>query len=159
MKGNHKQKCVIIGEAGVGKSTLLSLLQGRKDLKKRNPTIGVAIEEVFIDNDKFAVWDLAGQDRFKFMWEDFTRGAGLTVVVTDSTQENLELTKEICDRHNRFKGSKIIAIANKQDKPGAIHAQNIANQLGIKTYGMCAVNPANKGTIQSILKHELDSIE
>ncbi len=150
-----KHKLVLIGEQGVGKSTILSLLQGRKDLKKRKVTIGVAIEEVYVDDSKVACWDLGGQDRFKFMWADFMRGAGTMVLVTDSTEENLQETKEIYERYNRFQGSKVIAIANKQDKSGALHPQKIANELGIKTYAMCAINPVNRSTIEQILRQEV----
>ena len=153
MLGCHK--LVLIGEQGVGKSTILSLMQGRKDLKKRNVTVGVAIEEVFVEDEKVACWDLGGQDRFQFMWSDFIRGAGLTVLVTDSTEENLEQTKQILERYNRFEGSKVIAIANKQDRKGALKPQKIANELGLKTYSMCAINPVNRSTIKQILRQEI----
>jgi small GTP-binding protein len=159
MIGYNKQKCVFIGQSGVGKSTLLSLVQGEKDLENRNPTIGVAIEQVSLDeNNKTTVWDLAGQDRFQFMWDDFIKGAGLTVIITDSTEENINFTKEICNRYTRFRGSKVIAIANKQDLPGAMNIQNVADKLGVKTYGMCAIDPSKRSDIRAILRHELGLI-
>ena len=39
-----KHKVCLLGENGVGKSSLLSLLQGREVLKERKPTVGLEIE-------------------------------------------------------------------------------------------------------------------
>jgi len=158
MYGNSKQKCVFIGEGGVGKSTLLALMQGKNVSGRRDPTIGLAIEQATLDTDeKVTVWDLAGQERFKFMWEDFIKGAGLTILVTDSTEENIKFTKEFYERFSRFKSSKVIAIANKQDLPGAMDIQMVANKLGVKTYSMCAIDPARKREIQVILRQEINA--
>ena len=159
MVGNIKHKCVFIGQGGVGKSTLLSLMKNKEILEHRNPTIGVAIEQVDLDNgEKITLWDMGGQERFQFMWEDFVKGAGLTVLITDSTEENVKFTKDFYERLSRFKGSKVIAIANKQDLPGAMNIQNVANKLGIKTYGMCAIDTTKRREIRAILRQEISSI-
>lgn len=159
MVGNFKQKVVFIGKGGVGKSTILSLMQGKQISERRDPTIGVAIEQVKLNNsEKITIWDMGGQERFQFMWEDFVKGAGLTVLITDSTEKNINFTKGFYERFSRFKGSKVIAIANKQDLPGAINIQNVANRLGVKTYGMCAIDPAKRKEVQAILRQEISEI-
>ncbi|MCK4239416.1 MAG: hypothetical protein KAX33_09855, partial [Candidatus Lokiarchaeota archaeon] len=85
-------------------------------------------------------------------------GAGLTVLITDSTEKNINFTKGFYERFYRFKGSKVIAIANKQDLPGAMNIQNVANRLGVKTYGMCAIDPAKRKEVQAILRQEISEI-
>ena len=153
-----KKKICLIGEGNVGKTSLLSLLQGREVKKERVPTVGLEVEDSLLNGQNCSVWDLGGQNRFKFMWQDFLRGAGLTVVVTDSTEDNIEKTKEIVNRFSRHVGSKLIAIANKQDLPGALSAKQVEKRLGgIKTYGMSAIRAELKDRMTQILEFELNS--
>ncbi len=151
-----KQKICIIGEGGVGKTSLLSLLQGRDVPQERVPTVGLDVEDSLLNGKNCSIWDLGGQKRFKFMWQDFLRGAGLAVIVCDSTEENVEKTKEIYDRFERSLGTKIIAIANKQDLPGALTAQEVQKKLGgLKTYGMSAIRPELRQRMKEILEYEI----
>lgn len=152
-----KSKICLIGEGGVGKTSLLSLLQGREVLEKRVPTVGLEVEDSVLNGTNCSIWDLAGQERFKFMWQDFLRGAGLAVLVCDSTDKNLEKTKEIYDRFIRTIGTKIIAIANKQDLPGALSAKEVQKKLGgLKTYGMSAIRPELRQRMKEILEYETE---
>jgi small GTP-binding protein len=151
-----KQKICFIGEGGVGKTSLLSLLHGRDVIYERIPTVGLEVEDSVLNDKNCSIWDLGGQKRFKFMWQDFLRGAGLAVIVCDSTEKNVEKTKEICDRFERSLGMKIIAIANKQDLPGALTAQEVQKKLGgLKTYGMSAIRPELKQRMKEILEYEI----
>lgn len=145
-----------MGEGGVGKTSLLSLLQGREVPKKRVPTVGLEVEDSILNGKKVSIWDLGGQKRFKFMWKDFLRGAGLAVLVCDSTEESVKKTKEIYDRFERNLGTKIIAIANKQDLQGALSAQEVQRRLGgLKTYGMTAIHPELRERMKEILEYEV----
>jgi len=151
-----KQKICFIGEGGVGKTSLLSLLQGRDVPYERIPTVGLEVEDSSLNGNNCSIWDLGGQKRFKFMWQDFLRGAGLAVIVCDSTEKNVEKTKEIYNRFERSLGTKIIAIANKQDLPGAMSAQDIQKKLGgLKTYGMSAIRPELQQRMKEILEYEI----
>lgn len=151
-----KQKICFLGEQSVGKSSLLSLLQGREVSYDRTPTVGLEVEDSLLNGKKCSIWDLGGQKRFKFMWQDFLRGAGLAVIVCDSTEKNVKRTKEIYDRFERSLGTKIIAIANKQDLPGAMSAQEIQKKLGgLKTYGMSAIRPELRQRMKEILEYEI----
>lgn len=153
-----KQKICILGDGGVGKTSLLSLLQGRKITKDRAPTVGLEIEDTMLDGQKCSVWDFGGQDRFRFMWQDFLRGAGLAVLVTDSTEANVQKTKEIYERFSKHIASKVIAIANKQDLPGALSAEEVQKKLGgVKTYGMSAVRSDLRDRIRQIFEFEINA--
>lgn len=152
-----KTKICFVGQSGVGKSSLLTLLQGRKISKKTNPTVGLEIEDSVLNGSKVNIWDFGGQERFRFMWEDFLKGAGLAILVCDSTEDNINKTKEIYKKYSRYIGSKIIAIANKQDLPDALSAEQVEKRLGIPTYGMSAIRVDLHGRIKRILEYELDS--
>jgi len=153
-----KSKICFLGEGGVGKTSLVSLLQGKKIEKERNPTVGLEVDDSTLNEKKCSIWDLGGQERFRFMWQDFLKGTGLAVLVTDSTEDNVQKTKEIYERFSRFIGSKIIVIANKQDLPGALNANTVQNRLGgIKTYEMSAIQKELRGRLRQILEYEISS--
>ena len=151
-----KKKICFIGEQSVGKSSLLSLLQGRQVQEERVPTVGLEVEDSILNGKNCSIWDLGGQKRFKFMWQDFLKGAGLAVIVCDSTEKNVKQTKEIYNRFERSLGTKIIAIANKQDLPGRLSAQEVQKRLGgLKTYGMSAIRPELRERMKEILEYEI----
>ena len=153
-----KSKICFLGEGGVGKTSLVSLLQGKKIEKERIPTVGLEVDDSILNEKKCSIWDLGGQERFRFMWQDFLKGTGLAVLVTDSTEDNVLKTKEIYERFSRFIGAKIIAIANKQDLPGALNANTVQNRLGgIKTYEMSAIQKELRGRLRQILEYEISS--
>jgi small GTP-binding protein len=136
---------------------LLTLLQGRKITKNTNPTVGLEIEDSILNGSKVNVWDFGGQERFRFMWEDFLKGSGLAILVCDSTKDNIEKTKDIYKKFLRSMGSKIIAIANKQDLPNALSAEQVEEKLGIPTYGMSAIRMDLRGRIKRILEYEMEN--
>jgi len=138
---------------------LLSLLQGRDVSTKTEPTVGLEIENSILNGKKVNVWDFGGQERYRFMWQDFLKGTALTVLICDSTEKNLDQTKEICNKFSRRLGAKIIAIANKQDLPGALSAEQIQKKLGITTYGMSAIRVDLRGRMRRILEYEMNSNE
>ncbi len=133
---------------------MLNLLQGRGISKEKNPTVGLEIENSIINGKKVNVWDFGGQERYHFMWQDFLRGAGLTVLVCDSTEENIKKTKEIFKKFSRHLSAKTIAIANKQDLPGALSAKKVQKKLGVRTYGMSAIRLDLKKRLHQILEFE-----
>ena len=144
-----------MGLSNVGKSSLVSLLQGREIPKERNPTVGLEIENSLLNGKKVNIWDFGGQERYHFMWQDFLRGAGLAVLVCDSTEENIEKTKDIYRKFSRYMDAKVIAIANKQDLPGALKAKKVQKKLGIPTYGMSAIRLDLRDRIREILEYEI----
>jgi small GTP-binding protein len=145
-------KACLIGEANVGKTTIANLLQHKPTDGPRKPTIGIEVNVANIGDDKVAVWDLAGQRRFQFMWDDYLRGAAVTFVVTDSTPQNVMITKDLIERHLNNNASKIIAIANKQDVAGAMNPDEIQAALGIPTYGLVATDRNNEAKLKQILE-------
>ena len=152
-----KQKICVLGLSSVGKSSLLSLLQGRKIAKKTSPTVGLEIEDSILNGKKVNIWDFGGQERFRFMWQDFLRGAGLAILVCDSTADNIKKTKDIYKKFSRYLDTKIIAIANKQDLPDAISAKKVQKKLGVRTYGMSAIRLELRDRMREILEYEIET--
>ncbi len=148
-------KTCLLGESGVGKTTISRLLQHKNTNVPRKPTIGVDIEKVSTPTGNICMWDLAGQRRFQFMWEEFTRGTNLAIVVTDSSPENVKLTKELMDRHLKNKAAKVIAIANKQDLSNRLRPEQIQQELGVPTYGLVGIDQKNHEKLSAIIQGNL----
>ncbi|TFG20412.1 MAG: GTP-binding protein [Promethearchaeota archaeon] len=151
-------KCILIGEGGVGKSSLLRLLQGKEIQIQRIPTIGVDVEKIdFVDSGNplsVMIWDFGGQIRFQFLWDEWIKGSGLTVIVTDSSEQNVNATKHMLEKYGAKLGSDIIAIANKQDLVGSLTPEEVSRRLGVKTYGMVAIKRSNMEAMRDIILHQ-----
>ena len=85
-------KIVILGDSGVGKTTLLhQYLNGRIQAKSK-PTIGADFskKEIMIDNTvvTLQIWDTAGQEKFQSLGYAFYRGADCCALCYDITNSH-----------------------------------------------------------------------
>ncbi len=137
-------KVCLAGHGGTGKTTLLELatLPSKGPPQEYIPTFfgDKALLKADFDPYIFSMFDLGGQDRFVQEWSKIIRSGSMIVVVTDSTQENLEWTKRVAYPvlKSELPYARAIAIANKQDLPGALSPEEVGEELGIPAYGMQA---------------------
>jgi len=100
MSGRKKVllKVIILGDSGVGKTSLMNQYVHKRFSNQYKATIGADFltKEVMID-DKLVtlqIWDTAGQERFQSLGVAFYRGADSCVLVHDVTEaksfDNLE---------------------------------------------------------------------
>jgi len=84
-------KCLVIGDSGTGKSSLM--LRFTNDVYNPNyiSTIGVdfKIKSLNIKNKvvKFQIWDTAGQDRFRTITSSYYRGCNAVIICYDITEK------------------------------------------------------------------------
>mmetsp|Transcript_84597 Transcript_84597/g.171538 ORF Transcript_84597/g.171538 Transcript_84597/m.171538 type:complete len:212 (-) Transcript_84597:163-798(-) len=94
MSTNRKKvllKVIILGDSGVGKTSLMNQYVNKKFTNQYKATIGADFltKEVMID-DKLVtmqIWDTAGQERFQSLGVAFYRGADCCVLVYDITAQ------------------------------------------------------------------------
>lgn len=83
-------KVIILGDSGVGKTSLMNQYVNRKFTSQYKATIGADFltKEVTIDDRQVTmqIWDTAGQERFQSLGVAFYRGADCCVLVYDITQ-------------------------------------------------------------------------
>lgn len=80
MTGKRVYKIIVAGDGGIGKTTLLKIFCYNENFAKQNITIG---NEIFLKKGKtkegqeffLQIWDLSGQDRFRFLIDSFVKGA------------------------------------------------------------------------------------
>jgi len=115
-------KLVLLGEAAVGKSSLVLRFVKGHFTEYQESTIGAAFltQTLALDDStvKFEIWDTAGQERYQSLAPMYYRGAQAAVVVYDVTsQDSFERAQrwvsELRDQANR---DIVIALAgNKID--------------------------------------------
>ena len=149
-------KLSLVGFGGVGKTTMLRLLRKEEIPMKYTPTIFADREPLTVTVGIYyvMVFDFAGQEQFMAAWDILVKGTEVIAIVTDSTVDNIKLTREKILPLVKSKApySKIIAIANKQDRGNAIPPEEIEEILGIKSYGLVAIEKSERSSLLELLE-------
>merc|ERR1711931_353322 len=85
-------KVIILGDSGVGKTSLMNQFVNKKFSNQYKATIGADFltKEVMVDDRlvTMQIWDTAGQERFQSLGVAFYRGADCCVLTYDVTAPN-----------------------------------------------------------------------
>ena len=118
-------KCVLLGESGVGKSSLINRFISGNFNKDSLPTIvgGFSKKEIFYEEENtkivYEIWDTAGQEKYRSINKIFYQDAYINILVYDITKRNT--FKAIKDywieeiKENGPRDAIIIIAGNKSD--------------------------------------------
>jgi Ras-related protein Rab-35 len=151
---DHLFKLLIIGDSGVGKSSLLVRFADKTFTGSYITTIGVdfKIRSLEVDGEKvkLQIWDTAGQERFRTITSTYYRGTHGVIVVYDVTNGEsfanvkrwLSEIDQNCDIVNR------VLVGNKDDDPSqkvvlSEDAKKFAIQSGIELFETSAKDNIN----------------
>ncbi len=151
-----KLKVALVGETGVGKTTLLHLLLGEMSPVQYDlPTITLGmkvIENIHFANYSLVIWDFEGREQFRKLWKLYFQGADIILLITDSTLRNIFISKDMFQTIRRDAPHlPIIMIANKQDLPNALDASIIERMIGAETHPLVAIDLAYRNNILKLL--------
>lgn len=138
-------KILLIGDSGVGKSSLLMRFVDDAFAESYISTIGVdfKIRTMEINGKiiKMQIWDTAGQERFRTITSSYYRGAHAILIVYDVTDaesfRNIEMWISECEKCENYANSNIIKImiGNKTDCNKKVVTYEMGRALADK-YGM-----------------------
>jgi len=159
-------KLIIIGDSGVGKSSVLSQYVDQTFINSHISTIGVDFKITNVNiGDKIAklqIWDTAGQERFRTITTNYYRGAHGIILVYDVTnRESFDNIVNWVDNIERYsKNPRLILIGNKTDLPNKRvvsyeEALDYSNSLGLSFLETSAKNNLNIEDIFTKLVHDI----
>lgn len=121
---DHLFKLLMVGDSGVGKTSLLTRYTAGEYADEQRSTVGVDLKVKWTKTEagervKLTIWDTAGQERFRTLTSSYYRGAHGIVVAYDVTsresfQNVVEWLKEIDIYSTRDDTVKLL-VANKVD--------------------------------------------
>lgn len=172
---DHLFKLLIIGDSGVGKSSLLVRFADNHFSGNYITTIGVDFKirtiELHGEKVKLQIWDTAGQERFRTITSTYYRGTHGVIVVYDVTSGEsfanvkrwLHEIDQNCEVVNR------ILVGNKNDDPErkvvlTEDARRFAEQMGIRLFETSAKDNINveemfRAVTELVLKSKKDQKE
>ncbi|MHA1730017.1 MAG: Rab family GTPase [Promethearchaeota archaeon] len=136
-------KIIIIGDNGVGKTSLVKNYVEETFTNDYKPTIGtnIFIKKLKIKKDEVvaSLWDIAGQERWKTMRSMYYKGSQGVIIVGDLTRKSTFKNIEgfwAPDLLKNLSEIPIIIIANKNDLQSKIEVdddtiQGIVRNIGV----------------------------
>jgi small GTP-binding protein len=120
---DYRFKVILLGEAAVGKTSLLLRYIRNQFAESYKMTIGVDFlsKKLNINDNRvnLTIWDVAGQKRFSFMRKSFYGGSSGALLIFDLTRENTfqYLTRRWYPEMTKFIGNEVpfVLIGNKLD--------------------------------------------
>lgn len=126
-------KLVLLGEAAVGKSSLVLRFVSNDFQENKEPTIGAAFltQKCTIGDKtiKYEIWDTAGQERFASLAPMYYRNAQAALVVYDITKPASFLKARHWVKELQEQASKDITIALVGNKYDLVEGDNEGEEL------------------------------
>ena len=155
-------KIVIIGDYAVGKTSLLRNFTEHYFSFDYKPSIGanITVKEFKLPENKGVVyanfWDIAGQELFSNLRNQFYEGTDACAIVYDCTRKETFANVKIWHRNvtifeKRLKPDNIVLLANKVDLKdqrvvSSEDSLNLAKELGVQHYETSALTSQNVST-------------
>ena len=121
-KPTHSVKMAVVGQTGVGKSSLSERFATGRFREIVDATIGAAFLSMKVNRPthdvQLQIWDTAGQERFRSLIPSYIRDSSVAVVVYDTTSRAsfLSSSKWVDDiRSERGDDVVIMLVGNKTD--------------------------------------------
>lgn len=162
----YKVKVAVIGDFGVGKSSMLNTLQNKQSYLAYS-TLGVdfLLQNFTVDDKtyKFHIWDTAGQERFRAIVKSYFRDVDVAIIMYDVTDiyalDNIEKWTIDLDHINEKKNYMSFLVGNKIDSPDRCvtiqEGKKKAKELGMPYYEMCCYD---KESVDIFFQKLLDKV-
>jgi len=129
-------KIVMVGDFGVGKTSLVKRFVDNSFSEDYLSTIGVSISKKALNDSTLMLWDIEGHTEFKPIFKQYLMGAKGFIIVADITRpntiESIQRHIELC--HSVVKNAPICIALNKADIPHDIQENDIKSLKELSEY-------------------------
>lgn len=122
IKIKNNIKCVILGDSGIGKTSIIKTYHNNHFDTYNETTLGATYWELNYKyseskNIKINFWDTAGQERYNSLIPMYVRECDIVILAFDLTDENsfTSLKKWYNFVRNNYANPKVIIVGNKED--------------------------------------------
>ena len=122
IKYNQSIKCVILGDSGIGKTSIIKKYNNSNVSSSNESTLGAIYWELFYKYDeekniRINFWDTAGQERYNSLIPMYVRECDIILLTFDLTnyESFKNLSKWFKFVYNNYDNPEIIIIGNKVD--------------------------------------------
>jgi len=127
----------IVGLQASGKTSFVNALGLGQWSEEVVPTVAFNLRKVKRNNISFKIWDVAGQPKFRTMWDRYCRGVDAIVFVVDSYDRDKLPTAEF-ELHTlldkpELSGVPLLVLGNKNDLPGCVPVEELIRLLNLST--------------------------
>jgi len=149
----------IVGLQASGKTSLVNVLGSDQWSEEVVPTVAFNLRQIRKGNVTMKVWDVAGQPKFRGMWDRYCRGADAIIYVVDAADPK-SLPTATSELHGLLSlpalaTVPLLVLANKNDLPGAIGVDDLIREMRLGEIGgriVSCYSTSNK------TKHNLDIV-
>ncbi|KAJ1310096.1 hypothetical protein OPQ81_006843 [Rhizoctonia solani] len=127
----------IVGLQASGKTSLVNVLTSGQWSEEVVPTVAFNLRKVRKGNVTFKIWDVAGQPKFRNMWERYCRGVDAIVFMVDSSA--IDKLESACFElhslldHQPLSGVPLLVLGNKNDLPDHASVDELIRILRLET--------------------------
>ncbi|KAF8610425.1 Arl8a protein [Ceratobasidium sp. AG-I] len=127
----------IVGLQASGKTSFVNVLTSGQWSEDVVPTVAFNLRKVRKGNVTFKIWDVAGQPKFRNMWERYCHGVDAIVYMVDSSAtDKLESAgfelHSLLD-HQPLSGVPLLVLGNKNDLPEHASVDELIRELRLDT--------------------------
>ncbi|EIM81647.1 Arl8a protein [Stereum hirsutum FP-91666 SS1] len=130
---SKKAEISVVGLQASGKTSFVNVISSGQWSEDVVPTVAFNLRKVRKGNVTFKIWDVAGQPKFRSMWERYCHGVDAVVFVVDSTdQEKFESARfELHSLLNQpaLSGVPLLVLGNKNDIDGHAPVNELIRSL------------------------------
>ena len=130
-------KIVLLGESGVGKTSILAQLMDQEYNDEQTSTTGATFSTKTMNFEKydkalcFEIWDTAGQEKYRVLTKMFYKDAAAAILVYDITRaESFEELKNYWAEQVKDNAPKKIVLAVAANKSDLIDSEKVDEKSG-----------------------------
>eukprot|EP01013_Petalomonas_cantuscygni_P022264 TRINITY_DN4260_c0_g1_i1.p1 TRINITY_DN4260_c0_g1~~TRINITY_DN4260_c0_g1_i1.p1 ORF type:complete len:179 (+),score=20.56 TRINITY_DN4260_c0_g1_i1:113-649(+) len=131
---SRKLELCLVGLENAGKTTLLNVLAIGQAVDTL-PTVGLDVKVFQRKDVKMKVWDLGGQERYRYEWPRYTAGCDVIVFVVDAAAvDRIELARKELHRlldDQNLSGIPLLVCLNKIDITPRISKEDAIRDLNL----------------------------